>query len=454
MQDQPDTANTAGTSLDVAQFVNSAKVGGFHLLITTLCALIMIMDGFDLISMGMVVPTLSDYWNVQQVVFSQNLVSPLSAVLFGVVFGSIGAGYLADRFGRRPVVILMLLLAAVCMLLTVTATSLNELIVYRFFTGIGAGGSIPIGIAIATEFVPDKYRSLMVMAMYTGAPVGASLGGLIGPELIQAYGWQGIFYFGAITQLIIAALLFFLLPESVKFMAGQPGKEATLRLLLGRIRPDRDISAVAQFTFQQEEEVKSSITALFTESRARLTLALWLIFFGMQFVLFFVSLMMPAYLKAEGWTSTEALRPLGFYNLGAFVGGIGIGLLASRIGPARSLLISLPLSALLLVALGISVSQHSLFFALAFVTGAITIGSGLALAPLAAGIYPTQARSTGVGASLSVGRGGSIIAPFIGAIGLKAALSANGFFFVAAIAPVVCFIGVVLLMLLQRQRAG
>lgn len=226
-----------------------------------------------------------------------------------------------------------------------------------------------------------------------------------------------------------------------------------LRKLLLRVRSDREIPEDTRFVLNEEDDSSSSIKALFTHNRAKLTMTLWLIFFGMQFVLFFVSLMMPAYLKAIGWSSTDALRPLGFYNLGAFFGGVGIGLLANRIGPGKSLMFTLPLSALLLVALGFSVSQTWYFFALAFLAGAVTIGNGMALAPLAAGVYPTYARSTGVGASLSIGRGGSIIAPFIGAIGLNAALSAQGFFVVAAIAPLVCFVGVSILLLLRKGDA-
>lgn len=438
-------------TVDVSAHVDTAPLRGFHILIMVLCGLIMVMDGFDLTSMGMVVPTLSDDWNVQQSIFSQNIISPLSAVLFGVVFGSIGAGYLADKFGRRPVVIFMIVFAAICMALTTTATNPDQLVIYRFLTGIGAGGSIPITIAMAAEFAPAKHRSLMVMAMYTGAPLGTSLGGIIGPELIGKFGWKGIFYFGCLTQLLIAVLIIIFLPESVKFMARKSGNENKVRKILSKIRPERDVSNATNFIFDDVKEVKSSVKALFTNNRTKLTLTLWLIFLGMQFVLFFVSLMMPAYLKSVGWSSTDALRPLGFYNIGAFFGGVAIGILANKIGPAKSLLISLPLSALLLVMLGLIVGQNPLFFGLAFLAGAVTIGSGMALAPLAAGLYPTQARSTGVGAALGIGRGGSIIAPFIGAIGLNAALSANGFFYASAIAPIVCFIGVVLLMIFRKQ---
>lgn len=445
-------SNGRGAVLNVSDHVDTAPVRGFHILIMILCALILIMDGFDLTSMGMVVPTLSDDWNVQQSVFSQSLISPLSAVLFGVAFGSVIAGNLADRFGRRPVVIAMLVLAAIFMGLTTTATMPDQLVLFRFFTGIGAGGSIPIAIAMATEYAPVKHRPLMVMAMYSGAPLGTSVGGIIGPALIKAFGWKGIFYFGAITQGLIALLIFFLLPESVKFLARIPGNVEKVRNLLKRIRPDRDVSDAAQFTFNDPAQVKGSFTSLFTDRRAKLTLTLWAIFLSMQFVLFFVSLMMPAFLKSVGWSSTEALRPLGFYNLGAFFGAIAIGLLASRIGPARSLLISLPTSATLLVMLGLVVGQTPVFFATAFVAGAITIGSGMALAPLTAGIYPTQMRSTGVGAALGIGRAGSIIAPFIGSMALSAALGARGFFIAAAIAPVLCFLGVALLIFFQKRN--
>lgn len=443
-------SNAAAENLNVSEFVDTAPVKFFHILIMFLCALILIMDGFDLTSMGMVVPTLSDQWAVEQSVFSSNLISPLSAVLFGVVFGSIIAGNLADRLGRRPVVIVMLFFAAVSMWLTTTATQPDQLVIYRFLTGIGAGGSIPIAIAMASEYAPEKHRPLMVMVMYSGAPLGTSLGGIIGPELIINFGWKGMFYFGAVVQALIAVLILLLLPESVKFMARLPGHAEKVLKVLRRVRSDRDVPENANFSFNDPVESKSSFASLFSNRRARLTLALWGIFLSMQFVLFFVSLMMPAYLKADGWSSTDALRPLGFYNLGAFFGSIVLGLLASRVGPARSLLISLPMSAALLVLLGLVVGQTPLFFGLAFCAGAITIGSGMGLAPLAAGIYPTQIRSTGIGTALGIGRAGSIIAPFIGSIGLSAAFSAQGFFFASAIAPVVCFLGVGLLLMFQR----
>lgn len=439
--------------IDVGKFVGGARLGRYHVAICLLCAMVLVTGGFSLTSMGMVVPTLSDEWGLDQAAFSRDIISPLSAVMYGVVGGSVAAGYLADRYGRRLVLMAMMLLASIGMAATATADGFGALILFRVITGVGAGGAIPIAIAAVSDIVPDRKRNLLIMTMYVGAPLGTSLGGISGPAIITQFGWEGLFLFGSLALLLVTAGVVALLPESFRFLAARAGGDHCIGAILSRIRPAAGTVSATRFILADTDKAKVSAAALFRNGRARITFTLWLIFVGMQYVMFFVSLMMPAYLKSNGWAATDALLPLGVYNLGAIFGSIALGLLANRIGAARSLLISLPLATLLLCLLALVVSPTRAFLALAFVAGAMTTGSGMALAPLAAGLYPAAVRSTGVGFALGIGRLGSIAAPLIGAVGLSHHIGARGFFLAAAAGPLLCLLGVILLLSFLRRRS-
>ena len=426
--------------MNIGKIIDNARLNWFHIRLIVLCGLVVLIDGYDLIAMGMALPTLARDWGMAPSEFG----TAMAAALFGVLFGSAFAGYLADRVGRRWTLISMLLTASIFMWMCSMATTMNQLIAYRFFTGFGAGGSIPVAIALTSEYVPARYRNLLVIVMYVGAPFGSVVGGFFGPQMIEQFDWEGIFYLGSVLPLLVCVLLAFLLPESIKFLAAAGRPQEQIHDLLGRISPGEELPG-NEFYLEEEEQAKGPIGELFGGVRTQMTLILWMIFFSCQFVIFFVSLWLPSVYEGAGKASETALNALGYYNLGAVAGGVVIGWFADRIGATRTLKFAFPFAAVALALLGFSSFDDLLFFSVAFVAGGAAIGTSLCLGPLAAHLYPTHARSTGVGWGLGFGRAGSIIAPYVGAMVLGLNVTIEHFFLISAVSPVISAIGICLL---------
>lgn len=445
--------SNSSAPINVGEAVESASFGWLQLTVAILCGLVMVIDGYDLVAMGMVVTSLSNEWSIAPGGFGVDLVSPMSAALYGVLFGSAIAGYVADQVGRKLTVILMLMIASLFMALTSVATSIPELIGYRFLTGFGAGGSIPIAIALASEFAPKKIKNLMVIVTYSGAPFGAALGSFVGPGLIEEFGWQGIFYLGAIAPVIVCLLLMLLLPESVMYLVSK-GKRRLAALKTLRAITGTDLPEDTVLILDEPKEPGGSFVMLFSNNRTPLTLLLWFVFFTVQFSVFYLNLWLPTVYEQAGNSIETALHALGNFNLGAFVGGVGIGLLADKIGPARALQLSFPIGALVMALLAVFSANSTVFLIGITLSGAVVVGSSVCLGPLAASLYPTMARSTGVGAGLGVGRLGSIIAPMIGAIIVAEQLGLKVYFAFVGVALVASFIGVLSLARSQNNIAG
>ncbi|MDD9798475.1 MAG: MFS transporter [Alphaproteobacteria bacterium] len=445
--------------IDVGQFIDNTQIRPFHIMIMLLCGATLIMDGYCLISMGVAVKRIGFDWGLAPSVFGQNgwlgIITPMSGALFGVIFGSSMAGFAADKIGRKYTLIAMTWIAASFMYLTATATTFNELIFYRLGCGFGAGGSIPIAIALISEFAPKKYRNLMVVITYSGAPLGSTVLGFTGAALIERYDWPGIFYFGAFVPMAICVLLFLCMEESVKYLTSKTGTKTNYKEKIKKILTrlgSKEAAHADGFVLHEVKLTKTPLLALFTDRRATISLLLWVIFFATQFVLFIVSLWLPTVLQEAGATERYAFRAVGNYNFGAFVMSIILGVLADRFSAMKVLLFSFPLSALFLASLGYIFAFPTVFLFALVVAGGMTIGSAMCLAPLVASLYPTAMRSTGIGAALSVGRAGSIISPMVGAWIVHAALGVKAFYFVAACAPVLAACGLFSLYMITRRR--
>jgi AAHS family 4-hydroxybenzoate transporter-like MFS transporter len=432
--------------VDVSKVIDRSPVGAFHWIVVVLGGLVTVIDGFDLVAMGIVVPTISADWVLEPAAFS----AALSAALVGVLFGSAAAGSLGDIIGRRWTLILMLIICTLFMGLTVFVTSMNELIVYRFFTGVGAGGSIPVAIALTSEYMPEKYRNLLVTLMYTGAALGSVVAGFVGPALIESYGRQGIFALGSAMPAIAVVLLLLLLPESLRFLVTKRANPSKIARLIKRIDRTFQITSDQEFIVEEVTHKGAPVRELFGGRQTAITLVIWLVFFANQFMIFLVALWLPTVMVEGGLVLAAALLLVAIYHLGGAIGGPALGWVSDRYNAQTVLKISYPIAAVGLVAIGFSLNSEMLLHPLAFIAGGAAIGSSLCLGALTASLYPTRARSTGVGWALSVGRGGAIIAPMIG--GVVLGWGTQGFFFAAAVAPLVAAAGMFLLTPLTRAR--
>src|SRR5215471_14240744 len=201
--------------IDVAQRIDNSRLSVFQVAIFVLCGVCLFMDGFDTQAIAYVGPTLVREWKIPLAALG----SVFSAAPFGVLIGSLLFSMIADKIGRRPVLIGVTLYYAVLTLLTARASSTNQLLAIRFVAGIGLGGIMPNAVSLVGEYSPKRARVTVMMVVGNCFSAGAALGGFLAAQLIQSYGWRSVFYFGGLVPLAVAAAMLLALPESLQFLA-------------------------------------------------------------------------------------------------------------------------------------------------------------------------------------------------------------------------------------------
>jgi MFS transporter, AAHS family, 4-hydroxybenzoate transporter len=355
--------------------------------VVLLCALVAVCDGFDTQAIAFVAPAISKQWSVplQQfgVIFSAGLV--------GLALGAFLFGSLADRVGRKFVILLCVALFGVSSILTIVSSSMVELGVWRLITGLGLGGVLPNLIAITNEVASTNRKNTLVMMMFCGFPLGATIGGLVSAPLIKAYGWESVFIVGGVVPLVLLPLLYLYLPKSNSAPS---------------VTPDVGRSAV----------IDNTIGQLFREGRALPTLLLWTAFFSNLLVMYFLVNWLPSLLSIAGSSLSVATLSTALLNLGGIVGAVLLSRLINGPNALRTLAGAYVLAAAALALIARANGHVPVLLAGAGVVGAIIVGGQIAMNAVTASFYPAHIRSTGVGWALGIGRIGSIVGPLLGGL--------------------------------------
>lgn len=365
-----------------------------------LCALVAMLDGFDTQAIAYVAPSILEAWNLKVAALG-----PVFSVgLLGLMIGAFVFSPLADRYGRKSVILVSVLTFSVFALLTAQAQSLGELEVFRLLTGLGLGGAMPNIIALTSEHAPPTSRSTLVTAMFCGFPLGATLGGFVSPPLIHTHGWQSVFVLGGLMPLALWPVLLLWLPESVRTDDGA-----------------------------RMSDQRFPVFELFAEGRARRTGLVWVAFFMNLLVIYFLTNWLPSLLRTSGVPLSTAIWSTALLNLGGAAGGCLLGRLLDRRNPYLVLGAAYVGAAACIVAIATSGSGPWLLL-FALLAGFGVSGAQIGLNAVTAASYPTAIRATGIGWALGVGRVGSIVGPAAGGLLLGAGWSTHGLL-LAAVVP-------------------
>ena len=358
-----------------------------------------------------------------------------SAGLFGLMLGALAFGPIADRFGRRPVLVFCTLFFGVLSLLTVTADSVRSLTVLRFLTGLGLGGAMPNAIAPTTEYAPRRIRATTVMIMFCGFSIGAALGGVAAASLISHFGWKSVFVLGGIVPCVALPFLAALLPESIRYLVVQGGRGEQVAATLRRIDPDVQIPEGATFTVEEHKAKGFAVPQLFAEGRGAFTLLIWVVFFMSLLDLYFLTSWLPTIIHDAGLSVRSAVLITSTYQWGGVIGALLLGQLFDRFSPFVTLALTYLAASAFVLLIGTAGTSIGVLILTVFGAGFCVVGGQIGANALTASSYPTPIRSTGVGWALGIGRIGSIIGPAIGGLLLARHWPARQLFLVAA-APV------------------
>ena len=407
--------SNARKKISVNDLINDNPLSGFQISVIAMCAFVAMLDGFDTQSIAFVAPSIIQEWGVDSASFGP----VFSAALVGLALGAFGLGGLADHFGRKNLIIGSTIVFGSCSLATAFADSLNQIMLLRFLTGLGLGGAMPNIIALTSEYSPKRLKTLMVVIMFSGFPLGGLIGGLISTQLIAYLGWAWVFIFGGVIPLLLVPVLIWRLPESILFLVNRGAQEdlASAASHLRHISPESSINSETQLILPEEKRSgKPSVAQLFAESRTVGTLMLWLIFFTNLLMFYFLISWLPTVLASAGLPVHLAIITALLLNAGSIFGGVLLGRLVDNRGAFKVLPINYVLAALFAMLIG-AFSEHLIILAaLVFFAGFCVGGGQLVANSLSATFYPTDLRSTGVGWSLGFGRLGAISGPILGGI--------------------------------------
>jgi MFS transporter, AAHS family, 4-hydroxybenzoate transporter len=421
-------------TIDVSEVIEGQKLGGFLIGLVAVSWIITFFDGFDTNLISFAAPYFASGYHLSRV----QLGNIFAMGLFGTLIGGFLLGYLGDRIGRRPAVIMSTAGFGLLTMCFSFASGYRSLCALRLITGIPLGGMLPLAWALNMEYVPKRYRSTVVTVIMMGFSMGTGFGGPIAVWLIPKMGWQAVFVLGGIASLGCAVILALVLPESIRFLAGKGRQPGRIASILNRIEPGQRFSEEANYVVADEPTVKKDFkpSLLFLGELKKITPLMWLAYIASSFAVYFLVNWTPLVFEALKFSRTEAATAASLISLMGALGGLLLmrftdhrGALAVTIMPVMTMI-------LLLAATFVDL-PHRAFFVLVACIGFFLVGGQFGVISVCGIFYPTAYRANGAGWASSVAKIGSVMGPLVGGWVLSTHLPVRNIFAVLAICPAI-----------------
>ncbi|MCE7764319.1 MFS transporter [Pseudomonas putida] len=397
---------------DLKHRLDNDPMGRFQYLAIGICIVLNMIDGFDVLVMAFTAASVSAEWNLN----GAQVGLLLSAGLFGMAAGSLFIAPWADRFGRRPLILLCLAVSGVGMLLSAMSQSPLQLALLRGLTGLGIGGILASSNVIASEYASKRWRGLAVSLQSTGYALGATLGGLLAVWLLGHWGWRSVFLFGGIVTVLVIPLVLLWLPESLDFLLARRPANALARVNRLAVRLGQPALAQLPTATAREQGAARGFRQLLTPAMRRTTLVIWLLFFLVMFGFYFVMSWTPKLLVAAGLSAQQGITGGVLLSVGGILGAALIGGLSSRWPLTRVLGLFMLITATLLVLFVVNGASVSAALALGLLIGLFSNGCVAGLYALSPVVYDASVRATGVGWGIGIGRMGAILSPTVAGV--------------------------------------
>lgn len=413
---------------DPRDHIKHGHMNSFRVCLVIFCVLLAALDGFDVLVMAFVAPTLSASWGLS----GSALGALFSAGMIGTAIGAFFIAPLGDRIGRRPIAMGCLALLAISMLLSAITQNFIEMFAARLLTGIGVGAMLATINIVITEYANDRRRSLCNAGMSVGVPLGATLGGLISVLLIHHYGWPAPFIFGGVAAIVLLPLAWWLFPESLEFLIEKRPASALERV--NRILPRLGLNRLTEMPAPWDPDLTSGrIKDLVGVSLKRPFIASCIMYFCIMMTFYFVSSWTPKILTDAGLSVTGGIFGAMLLSFGGIIGCITFGLLAAKVGAHR--LTAITMAALFIMMIVFSnIGYHPTLLVVVAVTLGFFLYSAVTtlyvVVPVA---FPATLRGTGTGVAMGVGRLGAVFGPYLAGVLIDLGWSRAEYFLILAV---------------------
>ena len=431
-------------AIDIRALINQGTLSRYQKRIIALSFAVVAMDGMDIALMGFIAPALKSAWGVT----NHQLGAVISAALIGLALGAMFAGPLADRFGRRVIIISSVFFFGLWTLATAFSQNLDQIMLFRFLTGLGLGAAMPNVGTLVAEYSPERKRAFLITVVFCGFTFGAASGGFAASWLIPNYGWHAVLVLGGVLPLLLVPLLLRGLPESVRFLMTRNAPAARIRAIVEKMQPG-SISEGCYFTRSEIAPGEGAIKVVLSRRYAFGSMMLWGGYFMGLFLVYLIGSWLPSLVKDVGMTVTQAALVTAMYQAGGTVGSLFAGWMMDRFNANLALAAIYFTGAIATVCIGYAPADALVLSAIAFCSGFCLNGANTGMNALSASYYPTHARATGSSWMHGIGRIGAILSAFAGAQMLSMGWNITDVFSFLAIPAVLTT-----LMLVAKYRYG
>ncbi|NLD35485.1 MAG: MFS transporter [Desulfatiglans sp.] len=436
-------------SVSIKEVLDSGKFTLYQIWICTLCFLLAFFDGFDLSLVGVALPDISEYLNST----SAALGVAMSAGNVGALIGAFILGMMADRFGRKNMLLVSAFTFGIFTLAIAFIQSVEQLIFLRFIAGLGLGGAVPNALAFGSEYAPSKKRATLATTMYAGVAIGATFAGLFASYFLPRFGWQSLFLAGGTVACLIGIIALISLPESLEFLVKRNTNidKSRIRKIVSRIAPLYGTDNNIDFVSSEKRLAGVPFKHLFKDGRTANTILLWMAFILSYYLLWLILSWTPTLLKKSGASSQEFSLAFACVNMGAVFATVLIGILMDKFNPLKILKIGFFLAFISVFIFGYFASSSFIIVAVfSAIMGFFVIGSNSGLMGLAAISYPADIRGTGLGWATGVGRAGSLLAPVAGGLMLTGNWSVN---YICTTNAILALVVILIIFIMQKVNS-
>lgn len=413
--------------VNLREFIDENRISPMQKLVIFLCLMIVVVDGIDISVMGFVAPVLKQEWGIS----TTDLAPVMSAALIGLAAGAVISGPLADKFGRKKLLITNLVGFGIFTLLAALSTNVHELMIYRFIAGLFMGGVMPQAVTLVTDYSPMKVNGRLVTIILSGFTIGAAIGGFLAAWVIPHLSWHAMMIIGGVLPILLAMVAVFKLPESIGYKVLKQHPKAEIDAIIHQMAPDFETSnKVFVLPQPQTNTVDNPVKTVLSPFYLLGSFLLWWSYISGLFVVYLLGSWLPMMSHEFGFSISEASLITAIYQLGGPVGCIACGYLMDKVSPHLSLMIAYAIAAVFMFFVGDAGHNFMLYSTMCFFIGMWMNGANAGMNSISSAFYPVFARATGNSWMHGIGRLGAVGSAFAGAYFLSLGWAASKIFLV------------------------